>query len=606
MLALRRPKRVTRRPVVLLATCALLMISTSAVGQVGVPPADGSLAALAFGQAQSAFAPHVAHRHLTQTLWSNTGFPGSRAWAMAVAPTDPPTIYAAVFGTGLFASTDGGLHWADRSAGLTNLNLYALAVDPTAPARLYLATYGGGVHASGDGGVHWRALSAGPIYPVTLALDPQAPATVYAGADAFAYKSTDHGDHWTKLTAGLPASHGVGAIAVDPGDSVIVYAGTWGGGAFKSVDGGASWVPVGAGLTDPWVRALVVDPTETNVVQAGTDATVFTSTDGGASWSTPPGGGPSPPARVLVQHPDDPSAIYGAGWQGAFRSVTDGRSWSRITAGLDGLDVRGLALDPDGGATLYAGTWGGGVLRTPHGLEQAGLLLPYRYPDEAAQLYCFDLFPWAANGEAHGGIDIVALHEGVQPEMTKRAIVAPADCRVEWVLSDSSGAGLTSLMVVLRLNKYWFAIYNFEPQSASPATVAEQQASILVSEGEMLHAGDKVGDLVVWNVASGSYPHVHFALLYKNPADTLEHVAEHYLEVRVSDGTDLAPAFGPGSPWQPRDLSIPTTFFCPYEYSSLAARDQYRRLPSTAANGNSCACPCAYRSAAGDCGACAR
>jgi hypothetical protein len=168
----------------------------------------------------------------------------------------------------------------------------------------------------------------------------------------------------------------------------------------------------------------------------------------------------------------------------------------------------------------------------------------------------------------------------------------------------TTGAGLYSILVLLRLNDYWFVVLTIEPQSASAATNAAQRAALHVKPGDCVAGGAPVADLVVWNVAAGSYPHVHFGLLYKHPAETLEHIREHILEIAVSDGTDLPPAQGPGSPLDPRDLRIATTFFCPYAFSTLAARAGYDALPALAVTGDRCACPCAYASSGGDCGRC--
>src|SRR5438445_3845521 len=61
------------------------------------------------------------------------------------------------------------------------------------------------------------------------------------------------------------------ALAIDPTKSSTVYAGGFGGGVFKSSNGGASWSAVSIGQIDPYVVALAVDPTNSSTVFAGTD-----------------------------------------------------------------------------------------------------------------------------------------------------------------------------------------------------------------------------------------------------------------------------------------------------------------------------------------------
>ena len=44
------------------------------------------------------------------------------------------------FGGGVFKSTNGGGSWTAINTGLTNPNVLALAIDPSAPATLYAGT----------------------------------------------------------------------------------------------------------------------------------------------------------------------------------------------------------------------------------------------------------------------------------------------------------------------------------------------------------------------------------------------------------------------------------------------------------------------------------
>lgn len=232
------------------------------------------------------------------------------------------------------------------------------------------------------------------------------------------------------------------------------------------------------------------------------------------------------------------------------------------------------------------------------------LRFPYQNPADASALYAFGLDPWAANGEVHTGIDVVAAHRGSQPTLRKATVVAPAAGRVEWVVGGTTGAGLASVLVVIAMNPYWLVTLTLEPQSESAATNAEQLASLKVAPGQTVAAGQAVADLVVWNVVADHYPHVHLSLFYRTPGQSLEDLAAHILEVAISDGAHLPPLSGLGSPWSPTDLGIPSTAFCPYAYSTPGARAAYDALPVSAANGGSCSCPCAYGSSGGDCGAC--
>ena len=78
----------------------------------------------------------------------------------------------------------------------------------------------------------------------------------------------------------------VRALAIDPSTPSTLDAGTWGGGVFKSTDGGASWSAFG--LANRSVRALAINPADPGVVDSRS-ATGDEPTAGAAA--RPPGHG---------------------------------------------------------------------------------------------------------------------------------------------------------------------------------------------------------------------------------------------------------------------------------------------------------------------------
>src|SRR5262245_2593318 len=65
-------------------------------------------------------------------------------------------------------------------------------------------------------------------------------------------------NQWTALG---PEGGTVMSLVVDPSNSQIVYAVTFGAGVFKSTDAGATWVASNAGLKISALYALSIDPT---------------------------------------------------------------------------------------------------------------------------------------------------------------------------------------------------------------------------------------------------------------------------------------------------------------------------------------------------------
>ena len=69
----------------------------------------------------------------------------------------------------------------------------------------------------------------------------------------------------------------VSAIAVSPNDSSVIYQGTAGGGAWRSIDGGQHWISqfdrqAALGIGEP--AALAIDPNDTDTIFIGTSQRV--------------------------------------------------------------------------------------------------------------------------------------------------------------------------------------------------------------------------------------------------------------------------------------------------------------------------------------------
>ncbi len=284
---------------------------------------------------------------------------------------------------------------------------------------------------------------------MALAIDPVDPATLYAGTSGGGvFRSTNGGGSWIAINAGMTSTN-VLALAIDPAIPTTLFAGTSGGGVFKSIDGGDSWTPVNSGLPSSQVRALAIGP---SAIYAGTPDGVFESNDGGGTWTAMSTGLTDPDVRAIAVDPLVPFVLYAGTSGGVFRS--SGASWTRIGTGLD--DVLALAIDRggawDGGDTLYAGTSAG--VFTPNGVGwtaiNAGL------SDTLVQALAIDLSPNpsgagpdAAYAGTTSGVFKLALNDGVTwtainsglPSITVRTLaIDPKDPTT--LYAGTSGAGV--------------------------------------------------------------------------------------------------------------------------------------------------------------------
>ncbi|MCX6087183.1 MAG: stalk domain-containing protein [Caldiserica bacterium] len=263
------------------------------------------------------------------TSWSdaNTGITDLDIWTLAIDPTNTSTVYVTTWGGGVFKSTNGGTSWSAASTGLTDVrDLYVacIAIDPTNTSTLYAAT-NGGVFKSTNGGTSWSAVSAGltSLLVQSLAIDPTNTSTLYATTNGGGvFKSTNGGTSWSAVNTGL-ADLNIGVLVIDPTSTSTLYAATTGqgrgGGVFKSTNGGTSWSAINAGLQGHFdYIQLAVDPTNTGIVYAGTwGGGIFKLTSGGTSWSGINAGlRGSFDVSALAVDPANTGIIYAGIWGG--------------------------------------------------------------------------------------------------------------------------------------------------------------------------------------------------------------------------------------------------------------------------------------------------
>ncbi len=197
-----------------------------------------------------------------------------------------------------------------------------------------------------------------------VAYDPKTPSRVYAGTwGGGVFRSLDGGANWTRINQGL-TNLVVTCVAVNPVNPSNVLVGTFEGGIFWSTNGGDSWASSNVGLLDYRVWALAIDPQQPNTVYAGTqEEGIFRSTNGGGSWAQRSSGLGSMDIYSLVVDPTDSSRIYAGSHQGSsYRSENGGNSWTSLSGGLPGHVVT-WAINPETPSIIFAGVgWSDGAL----------------------------------------------------------------------------------------------------------------------------------------------------------------------------------------------------------------------------------------------------
>ena len=274
---------------------------------------------------------------------ASNGLP-SEIRMLAIAPSLSTTLYAGEPGVGVFKSIDGGLSWAVRNNGLTALSVSALAIDPTNADAAYVAIEDA-VFKLTPGTDQWRqvpiSIPAGTTI-VSLAIDLATPSVVYASytpicpfpycgvfADGGVFKSTDSGETWIAARNGLSSdtdTNGVHALAIDPSAPARIYAATEHG-VFTSTDAAASWTPINAGLTDLYVWGISIDRTG-SILRTASKEGLFEYRFSGALQS--------PGAVVEYQNTQDFPGSPG----GHFFYTDDAGEQAMVDSGVDGNFVR--------------------------------------------------------------------------------------------------------------------------------------------------------------------------------------------------------------------------------------------------------------------------
>lgn len=137
------------------------------------------------------------------------------------------------------------------------------------------------------------------------------------------------------------------ALAIDSNNPDIMYAAGVAGGIWKSIDAGANWQPLDDMMLNLAVCTIVIDPTNSNILYAGTGEGynhssfvrglgIFKSVDAGSTWTQLVGTVNGVPwgafhyVNKIVISPNDAQRIYAATRTGVWRSLDAGANWSPV------------------------------------------------------------------------------------------------------------------------------------------------------------------------------------------------------------------------------------------------------------------------------------
>ncbi len=230
--------------------------------------------------------------------------------------------------------------------------------------------------------------------------------TLYVGNDGGIYKSTDDGENWTNISAGLnitqyykfgqatdnkerilAGAQDNGTILkytetqwaavlggdgfdcdIDPKNSSVMYGSNFNqrsGVFYKSTNGGQSWgqqpmlYPFNPSINESssWVSPLTIDENNSNLYVGYQN--VYKSINQGASWSKISNfGQQSYPIAEIALAPSNSNYIYIIIYNQVLKSTNGGQAWNSVYTAPNPLNVRNLTVNPTKPEEIYVVTSG--------------------------------------------------------------------------------------------------------------------------------------------------------------------------------------------------------------------------------------------------------
>ena len=208
---------------------------------------------------------------------------------------------------GVFRTTDGGETWSKVLYRDSDTGAIDVTFDPHDSSIVYAALWqarrlpwnfssggpGSGLYRSTDGGLHWTRLSGkglpqgilGRIHVSVSGADSRRIYAMIEAAEGGLYRSDDAGEHWQRVNTDGRLSQRAwyfSTILADPKDRDAIYAENTG--LFRSTDGGKSFNLLPARHGDH--HGIWIDPTDPDRIIESSDGGASISFDHGKTWST--------------------------------------------------------------------------------------------------------------------------------------------------------------------------------------------------------------------------------------------------------------------------------------------------------------------------------
>ncbi|HET7152550.1 MAG TPA: T9SS type A sorting domain-containing protein, partial [Candidatus Kapabacteria bacterium] len=271
------------------------------------------------------------------------GFPGFPNYPGLIAVDNSQNLYAVLSDSGIYRSTDHGDGWTYSPFAQQPMAMTQLCCSPD--GDLYSAvrqgdnTLGGFIETifrSTDHGSTWTPCDSSTSQNGYEALATSPNGSVFAAdaQDGEIIRSTNAGTTWKvinndslQLQGKLPVCY-VSSLALD--GECFKYAGTYGFGAYRSLDSGRTWRQINNGLFCSTVLSISISPD--GYLYAGTLQGLFISSDKGDTWIERDSNIPNVEygngdTSVLAFAFDSAGGVFATTLHGIFYSDDQGEHW---------------------------------------------------------------------------------------------------------------------------------------------------------------------------------------------------------------------------------------------------------------------------------------
>ncbi|MEL6547340.1 MAG: glycosyl hydrolase, partial [Myxococcota bacterium] len=247
---------------------------------------------------------------------------GGRVTRVSGIPGDPHVYWVATAAGGVWRSVNGGRSWSPVFDDQPISSIGSIAVAPSDSNVIWVGSgeanirgnvaEGNGIYRSNDGGNTWAHVWKAEGQIGEIIVHPENPEIVFAAAlgspfgpseERGIYRTLDGGKTWSRVLH-VDADTGASDVCFDPSEPNVLFAGTWqtrrtpwshtsggpGSGLWRSDDGGATWVQLkGGGLPGgTWgkvgVQVAASDSKRVYALIEADDGGLFRSDDGGSEW----------------------------------------------------------------------------------------------------------------------------------------------------------------------------------------------------------------------------------------------------------------------------------------------------------------------------------